>query len=93
MRISIGVQGYLPELRGFKHADKVTHAIYGGVIGGIAAMLAIMAGLSAHGVAIAASAIAGVAKEVYDAKVSDGKWDKWDILATMALPLLALLFK
>jgi len=35
-------------------------------------------------------AIAGIAKEIYDAWVSDGLWDIWDIVATITVPFLAL---
>lgn len=92
MRIYIGFFGVLPELRGFKHADKITHAIYGGVIGVIAAWLASSLGLDIYLMALAASVVAGVGKEIYDAITSDGRWDPWDILATIILPLLALIF-
>lgn len=92
MRVYIGFLGILPELRGFSHADKVTHAIYGGVIGGIAAWLATGLGLNIYLIALAASLLAGIGKEIYDAITCNGDWDPWDILATMVLPLLALAF-
>lgn len=93
MSFQIIYQGKLPALGGFKHADKVTHAIYGGLAGGAAAALAYQFGLPVHSSAIAASAVFAVGKEIYDAKIRKKQWEGMDILATMALPLLALLFK
>jgi len=88
--IEIGFLGYLPELRGFKHADKVTHVIYGAVIGLVAAAVASCVGLAGYWPALIAATIAGIMKEIYDAWVSDGLWDIWDIVATIIVPLLAL---
>ena len=90
LAIKIRLQGILPELIGFKHADKLTHAIYGGVIGLVAAYIAYFFGLPPYSMALAAASIAGVGKEVYDAKIRKVAWDKWDILATISLPLIAI---
>ena len=91
MTIKLRLQGILPGLTGFKHADKLTHAIYGGVIGLAAAYIASWLGLPPYSMALAAASIAGIGKEVYDAKVRKVAWDKWDILATISLPLVAIL--
>ena len=90
VRIYIGFLGVFPELRWFKHADKVTHAIYGGVIGGIAAWIGTWLGWNIYLMALVASGLAGVVKEIYDAISCNGQWDPWDIVATMILPLIAL---
>jgi ABC-type methionine transport system permease subunit len=90
--IKITFQGFLPEISGFKHADKLTHIIYGAVIGAIAAYIALKVGLPAYIMALTAAAIAAIGKEIYDANKSNGHWDSWDIVATIALPLAALLF-
>lgn len=92
MRIYIGFLGILPELRGFRHADKVTHVIYGAMIGVLAGWLASLFALPIYVMALAASTLAGIAKEIYDAWVSGGLWDPWDIIATMLVPALALIF-
>ncbi|OUS26344.1 hypothetical protein A9Q98_10885 [Thalassotalea sp. 42_200_T64] len=93
MPVKITFQGVLPELSGFRHADKVTHAIYGAVIGIIAAFFAVKLGFPPYWVALAAASIAGVGKEIYDAKVGKVEWDIWDVLATISLPFIAILFK
>jgi len=93
MPFKITFQGWLPEISGFKHADKITHAIYGGVIGGVAAFVALKYALPAYSMALVAASIAGIGKEIYDAKVRKVEWDKWDIIATISLPLLALLLR
>ena len=87
--IKITYQGRLPALAGFKHADKVTHAIYGGVAGAAGALIAYKLGLPVHGVSIASAACVAVGKEIYDAKVRKVQWDAWDIVATIALPVAA----
>lgn len=93
MAVKITFQGVLPQLSGFRHADKVTHAIYGAVIGAIAGFFALKFALPVYIIALAAATLAGIAKEVYDAKISHGEWDIWDIVATMAIPFIALVLQ
>lgn len=89
MSIELTYQGKLPALAGFKHADKVTHAIYGGVAGAAGAVIAYKLGLPVHGISIACAATIAVGKEIYDSKVRKVQWDGWDIVATIALPVVA----
>ncbi len=93
MDIKIVFQGVLPAISGFKHADKVTHAIYGAIISFFSAALALAFDLPPYTIALAVTCIFAVSKEIYDAKVRKVQWDKWDILATIAVPLVALMLR
>lgn len=88
MSIGITFQGKLPALSGFKHADKVSHAIYGGVVTAVTAFAASKVGLNPATSALAVSAIVATAKEYYDKNYRNKAFDNLDLLATIA-PALA----
>jgi len=93
MSIGITYQGKLPALSGFKHADKASHAIYGGLAGGVAAAAAHYFGLPVHSAALVAAGVFVFGKEIYDVQVRKKDWEGLDILATISIPLIALFFK
>ncbi len=93
MTVKIVFQGVLPAISGFKHADKVTHVLYGAIISVFVAFVALRLGFPAYTSALAITCIFAIGKEVYDAKIRKVAWDKWDVLATIAVPLLAIMFQ
>ncbi|MBL4910490.1 MAG: hypothetical protein JKX78_10830 [Alteromonadaceae bacterium] len=94
MTVKIIYQGKLPALGSFKNADKVTHAIYGGIIGGLASIAAYKVGLHPYSIGFASAAVFAMGKEIYDEKVRHKSWELLDILATISIPmLLMILFK
>ncbi|WP_199609213.1 hypothetical protein [Flocculibacter collagenilyticus] len=93
MDIEIIWRGKWLNIEGFNHANKVTHFIYGALVGGIAICLFSIFNLPAHSIAIVACSLVAVAKEHYDIKVRHLTWSKWDVLAILALPLVALITK
>jgi len=93
MSIGITYQGKLPALSGFKHADKITHAIYGGVITAGSAFIAYKLGLNPATSALAVSAVIATAKEYYDKNYRNKAFDNVDLLATMVPSLLYFIVK
>lgn len=80
----IQFQGFLPCLVGFKYSDKVTHALYGSVVGIIVALV------STPSIGLWVVVVLGMAKEAYDKYVRKVFWDIWDIVATSATSLIIL---
>lgn len=94
MSIRLGSQGVLPAFKGFKHADKVNHALYGGAIALSAGYVSSkFFGFDSATIPLAAAALFAVGKEIYDETVRHRKWEFLDIIATITPALLYALIK
>lgn len=86
------MQGYLPAFsEEVPYHDKLNHIVYGGLAGLGAGFLASRYGLNPYNAALLAASTFAVGKEIWDEKVRNKEFEVNDIIATISLPLLAIL--